>query len=311
MNKKSDSKLVKKFTTTNKLVSSKNKFANENKNNSTNNFLNYKNEILNLQSNNLLDKLKLSDQYFDIMNNKWIIEKHIARYGICSEEAPENSLTAYTKAIELNYPILISVRVLKDETVVCFKDNTLTKLSSDGYLSNLTLDEIKTLKILKSNQTPPTIDEALELIKGTVPIILEVFNETTVGKLEENLLRSLENYSNEYNAYNKIAIMSMNPFTLNWFYNHAPWITRILKSCSFKSIKQYANIKTSKLKKLKLAKICHADFICYNAKDLPNNYIRKTHPVGLIAYNVTSQAQYEEMLTISDNVIFDGFIPQI
>ena len=115
----------------------------------------------------------------------------------------------------------------------------------------------------------------------------------------------------KHNAQNKIAVMSMNPFTLNWFYCHAPWITRIIKSCSFKSLKTYANIKTSKLRKLKLHKICHADFVCYNAKDLPNNYVYKVKPVGLIAYNVTTQTQYEELLTITDNVIFDGFIPQI
>ena len=175
----------------------------------------------------------------------------------------------------------------------------------------MSLDEIKNLHIFKTTLTPPTLNEALDFIQGKVPVILEIFNETTVGKFEENICKAIDNYSAKYNAFNKIAVMSMNPFTLNWFYIHAPWITRIIKSCSFKSIKVYANIKTSKLKKLKLAKICHADFVCYNAKDLPNKFVRKPKPVGIIAYNVSNQTQYEEMLTITDNVIFDGFIPEV
>lgn len=312
MNKKSDCNSTKKIATTNKLVG-KNINIKKTKTsiNEKNKYLEYKNQIAELQNNNLLDKLKLSDSYFDVMNNEWIIEKHIARYGICDENCPENSIPAYEKAIKSNYPIVISIRALKDDNIICFKDPTLTKLSSDGYISNLSLDEIKNLHIFKTTLTPPTLNEALDFIQGKVPVILEIFNETTVGKFEENICKAIDNYSAKYNAFNKVAVMSMNPFTLNWFYIHAPWITRIIKSCSFKSIKVYANIKTSKLKKLKLAKICHADFVCYNAKDLPNKYVRKPKPVGIIAYNVSNQTQYEEMLTISDNVIFDGFIPEV
>ena len=316
-NKKSDSNLRKSNSTTN-ILDGKNKSLKTKKNVSKtqsltkqDKFDDFKKQIFELQQNNTLDKLKNTESYFEIMNNDWIINNNIARYGICNEESPENTLSAYKEAIKRNYPILISLRALKDETIVCFKDSTLTKLSADGYISNLTLPEVKDLRVLKSNESVPTLFEALELIQGNVPIIFEIFNESIVGKFEENILKTLEEYSMKYNAQNKIAVMSMNPFTLNWFYCHAPWITRIIKSCSFKSLKTYANIKTSKLRKLKLHKICHADFVCYNAKDLPNNYVYKVKPVGLIAYNVTTQTQYEELLTITDNVIFDGFIPQI
>lgn len=316
-NKKSDSNLRKSNSTTN-ILDGKNNSLKTKKNVSKtqsltkqDKFEDFKKQIFELQQNNTLDKLKNTESYFEIMNNDWIINNNIARYGICNEESPENTLSAYKEAVNRNYPILISLRALKDETIVCFKDSTLTKLSADGYISNLTLSEVKDLRVLKSNESVPTLFEALELIQGNVPIIFEIFNESIVGKFEENILKTLEEYSMKYNAQNKIAVMSMNPFTLNWFYCHAPWITRIIKSCSFKSLKTYANIKTSKLRKLKLHKICHADFVCYNAKDLPNNYVYKVKPVGLIAYNVTTQTQYEELLTITDNVIFDGFIPQI
>ena len=320
MNKKCDSKLAKPGSTTNGLVKknvakkANKKVSKQEKENMKNpDFSMFKEEILKLKQEKLLDKLKKSktNEYFETMKNDWIIEKHIARYGLCNNDAPENSIIAYENAVKHNFAILISVRCLKDGNIICYKDETLGKLSKDGYISNLTLDEAKNLHILNSKYTPPTLEEALESIKGKAPVIIEIFNESIVGKMEETIVKILDEYSNKYNCIHDVAVMSMNPYVLNWFFNFAPWYTRIVKSCGFKATKIYANIKTKKLKKFKFKKLYHADFACYNAKDLPCKYIKKVKPIGIIAYNVSDQAQYQDLLTISDNVIFSNFIPEI
>ena len=271
----------------------------------------YKEKATEFSLNTKISKLKNLDEYFSIKQNKWLLQKHIARYGVCDEDTPENSLKAYENAIKENYAILISVQMLKDGNIVCYKDKTLGKLSKDGYITNLNFDEVKDLHILNSIYTPPTLIEALDKIANRTEIIIEIFNEGIVGKMEENILKILEPYCKKYNCYNNVAVMSMNPYSINWFYNVAPWFTRIIKSCGFKATKVYANIKTSKLKKLKFIKMCHSDFTCYNAKDLPNKYVKKGKPIGVIAYNVSSQEQYNNILKYADNVIFSGFTPTI
>ncbi len=260
-----------------------------------------------------LDTLRFDDCYTSFMKNEWLLDKPINHYGQVSLDYPANSLPAYKEAVKGGFPILISVQMLDDGTCVCFKDKTLGKLTKeDGYIANCTLENIKKLKLEKTDLSIPTLGEALDVIQGKTPIILEIFNESAVGKMEESILKIINQYISKYNAWDSIAILSINPYTLEWFYENAPHFTRIIKSCLFTSLSKYADIKTKILKKLKLTnKIAHADFIAYNAQDLPCKYIEKYKPYGVLAYNVTSQELYEKVLPHIDNVIFSGFVPKI
>lgn len=277
------------------------------------NYEELKSLILSFANKGKLDKLKFDDCYTSYMCNDWLLEKPINHYGLVSLDYPANSIPAYTEAVKAGFPILISVQMLDDGTCVCFKDKTLGNATKkDGYLANLTLENLKKLKLEKTNLNIPTLTEALDEIQGKTPIILEIFNERTVGKVEESVKKLIDDYITKYNAWDKIAILSINPYTLEWFYKNAPYFTRIIKSCSFPTLTQYANIKTKILKKLKLTNnVAHADFVAYNAKDLPCKYIKKYKPYGVLAYNVKKQEVYEKLLPHVDNVIFSGFIPEV
>lgn len=269
--------------------------------------------ILSFADKGKLDILKFDDCYTSFMCNDWLLDKPINHYGLVSKDYPANSIPAYKEAVKHGFPILISVQMLDDGTCVCFKDKTLGKLTKeDGYIANCTLENIKKLKLDKTDLCIPTLSEALDEIQGKTPIILEIFNENSVGKMEESILKIINEYIAKYNAWDSIAILSINPYTLEWFYENAPYFTRIIKSCSFATLSKYADIKTKALRKLKFAnKVAHADFIAYNAKDLPCKYIKKRKPYGVLAYNVTSQELYERVLPHIDNVIFLGFVPEI
>lgn len=277
------------------------------------NFEELKGLVFSIAHKNKLDLMRFDECYSSYMCNEWLLDKPICHYGNVSSDHPANSLPAYNQAVSGGFPILVSVQMLDDGTLVCFKDKTLGKVTKeDGYLSNFTIEKLKSLKLEKTDLTIPTLQEALDEIAGKTPIILELFSEDRVGKIEESVRTLLEDYITKYNAWDKIAILSINPYTLEWFYKTAPYFTRIIKSCAFKGISQYASIKTKHLRKLKFAnKVAHADFIAYNAADLPCKYIKKRKPYGVLAYNVTSQEQYQAILPHIDNVIFSGFIPQI
>lgn len=259
-----------------------------------------------------IDKLKLQPDYFEITNNYWIIDKYIAMNGQISLDTFPNTFSAYSQAIKEGYAICIPVQILDDDNIVCFSHKSLAKVinSTSGYLNKLHLSELKEINLNDNNEKVPTLDEALEFITGKTPIIIEICNEGMVGKFEDKVLSSLQKYISKYNCYSQVAISSINPYTLQYCFNQFPYITRILKSGNFKE-KMFGSIKTKTLKKLKLYKITHADFICYSAELLPSRYVTKHKPVGILASGVNNQNGYLAIAPHADNIIFANFKPII
>lgn len=259
-----------------------------------------------------IDKLKLQPDYFEITNNYWIVDKYIAMNGQISLDTFPNTFSAYSQAIKEGYAICIPVQILDDDNIVCFSHKSLAKVinSTSGYLNKLHLSELKEINLNDNNEKVPTLDEALEFIAGKTPIIIEICNEGMVSKFEDKVLSSLQKYISKYNCYSQVAISSINPYTLQYCFNQFPYITRILKSGNFKE-KMFGSIKTKTLKKLKLYKITHADFICYSAELLPSRYVTKHKPVGILASGVNNQNGYLAIAPHADNIIFTNFKPTI
>lgn len=275
-------------------------------------FEKYKNNIDKFINSKQIDKLKLQPNYFEIMNNYWIVDKYISKSGQVSLENFPNALSSYKQAIKDGYAICIPVQMLDDDSVVCFSHKNLSKVLSttSGYLNKLSLKELKELNLNEEHEKVPTLDEALECIANQTPIIIELDNDGMIGKFEDKVLGSIQKYISKFNCYSQVAIMSINPYTLQYCYQINPYITRILKSGNFTS-KMFGSIPTKKLKKLKYYKITHADFICYSADMLPTRCVSKFKPVGIIGDNVSSQLKYLEVAPHADNIIFSGFKPTI
>jgi len=272
----------------------------------------YKVDILTLQRANALTDIKFADDYFSIMRNEWILDKYISRLGMTDEDTPCESLTAIDRAIDAGYAVNLIVQSLKDGTIICFKHKSLGEYTGlNAYVANANYEDIKDLTIKNTKQHIVTLEDMLEHIAGRTPITIEILNEAFVGKIESTIADILEKYCSKYNVCGNVAIMSINPFTLEWFYENAPWYTRILKSGNFKDIKQYANINVSKLKKLKHLKLSKADFVAYTSKDIPSKYLKRKKVVGILAYNVTSQEEYKRVLPYIDNIVFTNFVPEI
>lgn len=259
-----------------------------------------------------IDNLKFHPNYFEITNNYWIVDKYIAINGQTNLDAFPNTFDAYAQAIKQGYAIHIPVQILDDDSIVCFSHKSLSKVinTTSGYINKLTLAELKEIKLNENDDRVCTIEEALEFIAGKTPIIIEINNEGMVGKFEDKVLTILSKYISKYNNYSQVAICSINPYSLAYCYNQNPYITRILKSGSFKE-KTYGSLKTKNLKKLKYYKITHADFICYSYDLLPARCVTRRKPVGILAYGVTNQNQYISVAPYADNIVFANFKPTI
>lgn len=235
----------------------------------------------------------------------WLVERCIAHRGLHNDEFPENSLGAFQNAVDNGYPVELDVHIIADGTLVVFHDNSLSRVTGkDGYIKNLTKNDLANYSLMGSKYTIPTFDEVLNLIGGKVPILIEVKNTNKVGELETKLLETLRAYNGEY------AIESFNPYVLEWFKNNAPDIWRGQLAGYFKGEK-LAFIKKFALKRMLLNKMAKPDFIAYEASHLPNRFVRKYKTLPLIAWTVRSQEEYLRVVKYSDNVIFENFEPKI
>ena len=80
--------------------------------------------------------------------------------------------------------------------------------------------DIEKLSLLKTKERIPTLAEALEVIAGKVPVLVEIKNYGKVGPFEKAVWKELVRYNGEY------AIIAFNPYTLEWFKNNAPKVKR-------------------------------------------------------------------------------------
>lgn len=111
----------------------------------------------------------------------------VAHRGVCMP-APENSLLAVQKAIDLGFDIVeIDVRLTKDGQLVLMHDKTVDRTTNGkGLVEDYTLEEIKKLRLKNAigvqwkYQQIPTLEEVMLLAKGKIMINLDKTENQTV-----------------------------------------------------------------------------------------------------------------------------------
>ena len=236
--------------------------------------------------------------------SSFLVEKMVAHRGLWNKEYPENSLAAFKNAIENGYAIELDVHPIEDNTPVVFHDSKMSRMTGkDRYIQNITFDELSDIKLLDTDEKIPTLEEVLKMVNGKTPILIEIKNEQKVGEFEKRVLDLLKNYKGEY------AIQIFNPYTLKWFYEHAPKIWRGQLASYFKGVK-LGVFKKSILKRLGMKKYTHQNFVSYDINNLPNRFTKRLE-IPLLAWIVKKQEEYIKAVQYADNVIFEGFEPKI
>ena len=238
--------------------------------------------------------------------NSWLVETPIAHRGLHDREHPENSISAFGRAVDQGYPIELDVQLIADGTVVVFHDESLSRvIDNDGYIKFLNKSDLDILTFKDSKEKIPTLEEVLKFVGGRVSLLIEIKNQGKVGELEKKVIDMLKDYKGQY------AVQSFNPYVLEYFYKHAPNIPRGQLAGFFKGEK-LSFIKKFALKRMLLnKKISKPDFISYEAKRVPNRFVRKYKKLPLLVWTITSQSEYLKVVKYCDNVIFEGFEPKI
>jgi len=237
----------------------------------------------------------------------WISNKPIAHRGLHKGSAvPENSLAAFEAAMELGYPFELDIQLLADGGLAVFHDQDLTRLTGiSGKIFEQSSQTIKQLQLLGSDQHVPLLDEVFELVKGKVPMLIEIKSDGKVGILEQTLLSKLSNYSGEY------AVQSFNPYSISWFKQNAPQILRGQLSGGFKSGNLAWHQKILR-RNLLMNGLSSPNFIGYDIQCLPYlpvSIARQVLNYPVLAWTIKTEKDKLKALKYVDNIIFEGVEP--
>lgn len=113
---------------------------------------------------------------------KKFLNVYYAHRGLHDNEtdAPENSMSAFRRAVEAGYGIELDVQVTKDKIPVVFHDFTLQRVcGQEGKVCDYTYEELQKFRLCKSSETIPLFEDVLKLVAGKVPFIVELKVEFT------------------------------------------------------------------------------------------------------------------------------------
>jgi len=129
--------------------------------------------------------------------------------------APENTLLAFRKAIELKADFIeLDVFKSKDGELVVTHDHELSRLTGySGFTEDLTLEELKTLNFGEGEKIPTLLD-VINLTKGKIGLCVDILSRNIEKKLVQ-LLRESDLVENtiisSFNFEELIKIQKLEP----------------------------------------------------------------------------------------------------
>ena len=237
-------------------------------------------------------------------------EYYFAHRGLHKDPSitPENSLAAFSLAVENNYGIELDVQLSEDNVPVIFHDYSLKRVCGiDLKVNELSFNELRELRLHSSHEKIPHLSEVLELVNGRVPLIIELKMGTSDITLCGIVLPYLDKYKGEY------CIESFNPLGVRYFKKHRPNIVRGQLSSDFFKDKEPGNkVLHFVLKNLLLNFIAKPDFIAYSCKyknALSFVLCKNLYKPITAAWTIDSQEILDCCKNKFDLFIFEDFIP--
>lgn len=212
---------------------------------------------------------------------------------------PENSILAFKKAIRHNYAIELDLRITKDKKIVVFHDKHLFRMCGiDKKLKNINSKDLKNIFLYDTKEQIPFFNDVLRLVNGRVPLIIEIKNESKVGKFEKIVAELLDNYKGEF------SICSFNEDVVHWFKENRANFKRGLIFTNHKK----SHIDLYKLHFLYKFLKASPDYISLDYKlrnTLIVDFCRKLD-LPIFSWTINSMKKYEKSKHIFDNLIFEN-----
>lgn len=222
----------------------------------------------------------------------------LAHRGIHNESVPENSLTSFAIAVEKGYGIELDVHLLKDQTLVVFHDDTLLRMTGvEGRIKDLTYEEVKDLRLDKTSEKIPTLQEVLSLVGGKVGLDIEIKTDAGYKEVTKAVVKELNHYPGPY------CITSFHPLVLYWLKKHHKNIIRGQLISDFNHTK-LPKVLTFLLRNMFLNGITKPDILACSLTLLQDKKIQKQRSKKwILAWTVKNEKELKVAKKYSDSII--------
>ncbi len=223
-------------------------------------------------------------------------------------DSPENSMAAFSSAIEKGFGIEFDVQLSKDNIPVVFHDFNLMRVCGvDKNVNELTFAELRQLFLFDSSERIPHLQELLDLVDGKVPLIVEIKANSNASLVCSVVSSVLNSYRGLY------CIESFNPFIVLWYKKNRPTIIRGQLSMNYlKDMTKQNKVLSFILQYLFLNFITKPNFIAYDYRYYNNVSLilcKNLFKITTVAYTIPSKIELENHYKHFDLLIFENFSP--
>ena len=223
----------------------------------------------------------------------------------------ENSASAVRAAVVAGYGIEIDLQLSSDGVAMVFHDEMLDRLTDEhGPLNARTAADLLQIRLKGSTDTIPALDDILTLIAGSVPLLIEVKDQSltmsaTDGRLEAATADVLKSYSGP------VACMSFNPHSVAHLAILAPGLPRGLTTCGFDPIDWHPlpAAACDALREIPDYDRTQSSFISHQASDLsrPRVTILRSQGAAILCWTIRTPQAEAEARKIAQNITFEGY----
>lgn len=232
-----------------------------------------------------------------------------AHRGLHSKDKtiPENSLTAFSKAVEAGYGMELDINLTTDNQVVVFHDDTLLRVCGvDKAVADCSYEELMQYRLLGTDEKIPLFTEVLELIGGHVPLVVELKHTKRNKELCEHAAQLLDEYTGPY------CIESFHPGIVKWFRKNRPNVIRGQLSAGLKNYKGLPLYQGVLLSSLLTNFMTRPHFAAYRHEDSHHKLRLNLYRMfggKLIAWTVRDTNDIGYCEKYFDSIIFEFFTP--
>lgn len=237
-----------------------------------------------------------------------LVQRPIAHRGLWAPGgAPENSLGAFQAACAADFGIELDVQLSSDGEAMVFHDATLERMCGvEGRLSDHTAADLSAMKLAGTDETIPTLAEALAVIGHQALVLIELktpYGE--VGPLEKRVSAILIDHNGP------VAVIGFNPYSHAWFAQHHPQTLRGLDSYSYRDNETLAREQRAAYAELEHVPLAKPHFLALGLDIVAKPAAAKLRKDGMpvIAWTVRCEEDWASARDHADNLIFEGFQP--
>lgn len=231
----------------------------------------------------------------------WLTARPIAHRGFhdLNDKRWENTLSAFSAAIERGYAIECDVHLSADGVPIVIHDDDLRRLTgTEGFVWQRTAAEMAQLRVGGTDDHQPTLRELLDLVDGRVPLVVEI--KGTPGH-DAGLVKAVGRLLKRYEG--QVAIMSFDHWLIREFETEVPGIPGGLTAYGTANHETEAHF----------SMLAHGiAFTSYAAGDLPNrfvSFVREKLGMPVITWTIRDQPAIDLTFRYADQMTFEGFEP--